>query len=253
MFYVAGENMSIFEDKYIQNKLKEFDLKAEYNENTRNYDIISTYPDYKGREYVVLSCEEDGFFIDNHIDFNDESEPFYTYVVNLQGLKADEKYKDNAVTFDGFNTVIDLKSENEDIKRKMVIKQSYTGDTVNFEVYGVETYGTVDFENLPDWDMDDYARSANGELGEYDLYNAYDNKDAMYCVFALDMGEDKHNFRNVANYIDTFNNDINEISDMQFFIDMYDKYEVKEVITEEEFVAVMNEINKIEQEEGLER
>ena len=38
--------MSIFEDKYIQDKLKEFDLKAEYNEDTRNYDIISTYPDY---------------------------------------------------------------------------------------------------------------------------------------------------------------------------------------------------------------
>lgn len=40
---------------------------------------------------------------------------------------------------------------------------------------------------------------------------------------------------------------------MQHFIDMYDKYEVKDVITEEEFVAVMNELNKVEQEEGLER
>jgi len=246
--------MSIFEDKYIQDKLKEFDLKAKYNEDTRNYDIISTYPDYKGREYVVLSCEEDGFFIDNHIDFSGDCEPFYTYVVNLQGLKADEKYKDNTVAFDGFNTVIDLPTENEDIKRKMVIEQSYTGDTVNFEVYGVETYGTVDFETLPiDWDMDDYARSANGELGEYDLYNKYDNKDAMYCVYSLDMGEDKHNFRNVANYIDKFNNDINEISDIQHFIDMYDNYEVKEVITEEEFVAVMNELNKVEQEESFVR
>ena len=38
--------MSIFEDKYIQDKLKEFDLKAKYNEDTRNYDIISTYPDF---------------------------------------------------------------------------------------------------------------------------------------------------------------------------------------------------------------
>ena len=40
---------------------------------------------------------------------------------------------------------------------------------------------------------------------------------------------------------------------MQFFIDMYDKYEVKEVITEEEFVAVMHELNKVEQNNGLER
>ena len=235
--------MSIFEDKYIQDKLKEFDLKAEYNEDTRNYDIISTYPDYKGREYTILSCQEDGFYFDDYIDFNDDSEPFYTYVVNLQGLKADEKYKDNTVIFDGFNTVIDLKSDNEEIKRKMVIEQNYTGDTVNFEVYGVETYGNMDFE----------ARSANGELGEYDLYNKYDNKDAMYCVYSLDMGEDKHKFRNVTNYIDKFNNDINEISDIQHFIDMYNNYEVKEVITEEEFVAVMNELNKVEQEEELER
>lgn len=246
--------MSIFEDKYIQDKLKEFDLKAEYNKDARNYDIISTYPDYKGEEYTVLSCQEDGFFIDNHIDFNDESEPFYTYVVNLQSLKADEKYKDNTVTFDGFNTVIELPTENECIKRKMVIEQSYTGDLVNFDIYGVETYGNMDFETLPiDWDMDDYARSANGKLGEYDLYNKYDNKDAMYCVYTLDMGEDKHKFRNVTNYIDNFNNDINEISDMQHFIDMYDKYEVKDVITEEEFVAVMNELNKVEQNNGLER
>ena len=246
--------MTIFEDKHIQDKLKEFDLKAEYNEKSRNYDIISTYPDYKGEEYTVLSCEEDGFYFDDYIDFSDNSEPFYTYVVNLQGLKADEKYKDNTVAFDGFNTVIDLKSDNENIKRKMVIKQSYTGDTVNFEVYGVETYGDMGFETLPvEWDMDDYARSANGELGEYDLYNNYSNKDAMYCVYSLDMGEDKHKFRNVANYIDTFNNDINEISDMQFFIDMYEKYEVKEVITEEEFVAVMHELNKVEQNNGLER
>lgn len=245
--------MSIFEDKHIQDKLKEFDLKAEYNEKSRNYDIISTYPDYKGHEYTVLSCQEDGFYFDDYIDFNDDSEPFYTYVVNLQSLKADEKYEDNTIAFDGFNTVIDLKSENEDIKRQMVIKQSYTGDTVNFEVYGVETYGNMDFENLPEWEMDDYARSSNGELGEYDLYNDYSNKDAMYCVYCLDMGEDKYKFRNITNYIDTFNNDINEISDMQHFIDMYDKYEVKEVITEEEFVAVMNELNKVEQEESLER
>ena len=42
--------MTIFEDKYIQDKLKEFDLKAEYNEETRDYDIISIYPDYKGEE-----------------------------------------------------------------------------------------------------------------------------------------------------------------------------------------------------------
>lgn len=245
--------MSVFEDKYIQDKLKEFDLKAEYNEDTRKYDIVSTYPDYKGREYVVLSCEEDGFFIDNNIDFSGDCEPFYTYVVNLQGLKADEKYKDNTVEFDGFNTVIDLKSENEDIKRNMVIEQSYTGDTVNFEVYGVETYGNMDFKHLPEWEMDDYARSSNGELGEYDLYNDYASKDAMYCVYCLDMGDNKHEYRNVTNYIDTFNNDINEISDMQHFIDMYKKYDVKEVITEEEFVAVMNELNKVEQEESLER
>ena len=245
--------MSIFEDKYIQDKLKEFDLKAEYNEDTRNYDIISTYYDYKGAEYTVLSCEVDGFFIDNHIDFNDESEPFYTYVVNLQSLKADEKYKDNTVVFDGFNTVIDLPTENEDIKRKMVIEQSYTGGTVNFEVYGVETYGNMDFKHLPEWEMDDYARSSNGELGEYDLYNKYDNKDAMYCVFALDMGEDKHKFRNVTNYIDAFTRDMDNLSDMDQLIDSYDTCDIKNVITEEEFVAVMNEINKIEQEEELER
>lgn len=141
----------------IQDKLKEFDLKAEYNEKSRNYDIISTYPDYKSQEYTVLSCQEDGFYFDDYIYFSDDSEPFYTYVVNLQSLKADEKYKDTTIAFDGFNTVIDLKSDNEDIKRQMVI------------------------------------------------------------------------------------------------IDMYNNYEVKEVITEEEFVAVMNEINKIEKEEGLER
>ena len=38
--------MTIFEDKYIQDKLKEFDLKVEYNEETRKYDIVSTYPDF---------------------------------------------------------------------------------------------------------------------------------------------------------------------------------------------------------------
>lgn len=138
------------------------------------------------------------------------------------------EYEDNTGTGKLVSTCPNLTSDNEDIKRKMVIEQSYTGDTVNFEVYGVETYGNMDFENLPvDWDMDDYARSANGELGEYDLYNDYASKDAMYCVYCLDMGEDKHKFRNVTNYIDQFNNDINEISDMQHFIDMYDKYEVK--------------------------
>lgn len=245
--------MTIFEDKYIQDKLKEFDLKAEYNKDTRNYDIISTYPDYKGEEYTVLSCQEDGFFIDNHIDFNDESEPFYTYVVNLQSLKADEKYKDNTVTFDGFNTVIDLKSDNENIKRKMVIDQSYTGDTVNFEVYGVETYGTVDFETLPiDWDMGGYVLTLDGELGEYDLYSDYTDRNSMYSVYALDMGEDKHEYRNVTNYIDAFTRDMDKLSDMDQLIDSYDTCDIKEVITEEEFVAVMNELNKVEQEEELE-
>jgi hypothetical protein len=246
--------MSIFEDKYIQDKLKEFDLKSVYNKDSRKYDIISTYPDYKGEEYKVLSCEEDGFFIDNHIDFNDESEPFYTYVVNLQGLKADEKYKDNTVTFDGFNTVIDLKSDNENIKRKMIIEQSYTGDNVNFEVYGVETYGYVDFEKLPvDWDMGSYVLTLDGELGKYDLYSDYENRNSMYSVYALDMGENKHEYRNVTSYIDAFTRDMNSLSDMDQLIDKFETCEFEEVITEEEFVAVMNELNKVEQEEGMER
>lgn len=246
--------MTIFEDKYIQDKLKEFDLKSVYNKDSRNYDIISTYPDYKGEEYKVLSCQEDGFFIDNYIDFNDESEPFYTYVVNLQSLKADEKYKDNTVTFDGFNTVIDLKSDNENIKRKMVIEQSYTGDTVNFEVYGVETYGNMDFETLPiEWDMEDYARSANGELGEYDLYSDYTDRHSMYSVYVLDMGDDKHEYRNVTSYIDAFTRDMDNLSDIDQLIDSYDTCDIKDVITEDEFVAVMNELNKVEQEEDLAR
>lgn len=246
--------MTIFEDKFIQDKLKEFDLKSVYNEETRNYDIISTYPDYKGEEYTVLSCQEDGFFIDNHIDFNDESEPFYTYVVNLQSLKADEKYKDNTVVFDGFNTVIDLKSDNEDIKRKMIIEQSYTGDTVNFDVYGVETYGNVDFETLPvDWDMGSYVLTLNGELGEYDLYSDYTDRHSMYSVYVLDMGEDKHEYKNVTTYIDAFTRDMDNLSDIDQLIDSYDTCDIKDVITEEEFVAVMNELNKVEQEEELAR
>lgn len=56
-----------------------------------------------------------------------------------------------------------------------------------------------------------YGQSYNFETGIIKLVE-YDNKDAMYCVYSLDMGEDKHNFRTVANYIDKFNNDINEMN-----------------------------------------
>ena len=73
-------------------------IKAIYNKDNDNYDIISTRLDYKGCEYKIFSCDKNGIVetnaYDMDLDLMSDYSSFYGYVQNFQALKADEKYKD---------------------------------------------------------------------------------------------------------------------------------------------------------------
>lgn len=75
------------------NDFNENNIKAVYNEENDNYDIISTRPNYKGEEYKILSCDKNGIVETNAYDMDLDLMSDYSNFYGLQTIKSDSKYK----------------------------------------------------------------------------------------------------------------------------------------------------------------
>lgn len=197
-------------------------IKAVYNKDNDNYDIISTRPDYKGCEYKILSCNKNGIVetnaYDMDLDLMSDYPSFYGYVQNLQALKADEKYKDFDINcYGGYCDMFEIDLNNKDFNRKLIIEYTWNGmeDVQNKFVLEYSNDKEISsFNGIGSCYVNDLlVGRENGKLGEYMQFKDHDHiTNTDYDIYYL---KDMTGFRNVVTYIDDLVDDMDKISELK--------------------------------------
>ena len=226
------------------NDFKENNIKAVYNEENDNYDIISTRPNYKGEEYKILSCDKNGIVetnaYDMDLDLMSDYSTFYGYVQNLQALKADEKYKDFEMNcYGGYCDKMEIDLNNKDFNRKLVIEYTWNGieDVQNKFVLEYPNDKEINsFNGIGSLYEKELLGRENGKLGEYVQFKNHDHTTKTdYDVYFL---KDKTNYQNVTTYIDDLIDDMDNISELK---------------NKQEFINAVNSVTNKEHDQGLEQ
>lgn len=225
------------------NDFKENNIKAIYNEENDNYDIISTRPNYKGEEYKILSCDKNGIVetsaYDMDLDLMSDYPNFYGHVQNLQALKSNEKYKDLEMNlFGGYCDKMEIDLNNQDFNRKLVIEYTWNGieDVQNKFVLEYPNDKEINsFNGIGSLYEKELLGRENGKLGEYMQFKDHDHTTKTdYDVYFL---KDKTDYQNVTTYIDDLIDDMDNISELK---------------NKQDFINAVNSINNKEQDQGLE-
>lgn len=228
------------------NDFKENNIKAVYNEENDNYDIISTRPNYKGEEYKILSCDKNGIVetnaYDMDLDLMSDYSNFYGYVQNLQALKAVELYKDFEMNcYGGYCDKMEIDLNNKDFNRKLVIENdAWNGmeDVQNKFVLEYPNDKEINsFNGIGSCYVNDLlVGRENGKLGEYMQFKDHDHTTKTdYDVYFL---KDKTNYQNVTKYIDDLVEDMDKISELK---------------NKQDFINAVNSVNNKEKDNRLVR
>lgn len=227
------------------NDFKENNIKAVYNEENDNYDIISTRPNYKGEEYKILSCDKNGIVetnaYDMDLDLMSDYPNFYGHVQNLQALRSNEKYKDFDINlFGGYCDKMEIDLNNKDFNRKLVIENdAWNGmeDVQNKFVLEYPNDKEINsFNGIGSCYVNDLlVGRENGKLGEYIQFKDHDHiAKTDYDVYFL---KDKTNYQNVTTYIDDLVEDMDKISELK---------------NKQDFINAVNSVNNKENDNRLE-
>lgn len=227
------------------NEFTESNIKAVYNEENDNYDIISTCPDYKGEEYKIISCDKNGIVetntYDMDLDLMSDYPNFYGHVQNLQALKSNEKYKDFELNlYGGYCDKMEIDLNNKDFNRKLVIEYTWNGmeDVQNKYVLEYPSDEEISsFNGIASmYGNKLFDGSKSGKLGEYSQFKNHDHTTKTdYDVYFL---KDKTDYQNVTTYIDDLIEDMDNISELK---------------NKQEFINAVNLVSNKEQDKGLER
>lgn len=227
------------------NDFKENNIKAVYNEENDNYDIISTRPNYKGEEYKILSCDKNGIVetntYDMDLDLKNDYSNFYGYVQNLQVLRSNEKYKNFDINcYGGYCDKMEIDLNNKDFNRKLVIENdAWNGmeDVQNKFVLEYPNDKEINsFHGIGSLYAKELLGRENGKLGEYMQFKDHDHTTKTdYDVYFL---KDKTNYQNVTKYIDDLVDDMDKISELK---------------NKQDFVNAVNSVNNKEKDNGLVR
>jgi hypothetical protein len=226
------------------NDFKENNIKAVYNEENDNYDIISTRPNYKGEEYKILSCDKNGIVetntYDMDLDLMSDYSNFYGYVQNLQALKAVELYKDFDINcYDGYCDKMEIDLNNKDFNRKLVIENDVWNGMEDVQNKFVLEYPSDKEINLFNGIGSLYEKELlgreNGKLGEYMQFKDHDHiTKTDYDVYFL---KDKTDYQNVTKYIDDLVEDMDKISELK---------------NKQDFINAVSSVTNKEQDKGME-
>ena len=228
------------------NDFKENNIKAVYNEENDNYDIISTRPNYKGEEYKILSCDKNGIVetntYDMDLDLMSDYPTFYGYVQNLQALRSNEKYKDFDINcYGGYCDKMEIDLNNKDFNRKLVIENdAWNGmeDVQNKFVLEYPNDKEINsFNGIGSCYVNDLlVGRENGKLGEYMQFKDHDHiTKTDYDVYFL---KDKTNYQNVTKYIDDLVEDMDKLSELK---------------NKQDFINAVSSVNNKEKDNGLVR
>lgn len=226
------------------NDFKENNIKAVYNEENDNYDIISTRPNYKGEEYKILSCDKNGIVetnaYDMDLDLMSDYSNFYGYVQNLQALRSNEKYKDFDINcYGGYCDKMEIDLNNKDFNRKLVIENdAWNGmeDVQNKFVLEYPSDKEINsFHGIGSLYEKELLGRENGKLGEYMQFKDHDHiTNTDYDVYYL---KDMTGFRNVVTYIDDLVDDMDKISALK---------------NKQDFINAVSSVTNKEQDNGME-
>lgn len=227
------------------NDFKENNIKAVYNEENDNYDIISTRPNYKGEEYKILSCDKNGIVetnaYDMDLDLMSDYSNFYGYVQNLQPLRSNEKYKDFELNlYGGYCDKMEIDLNNKDFNRKLVIENdAWNGmeDVQNKFVLEYPSDKEINsFHGIGSLYEKELLGRENGKLGEYMQFKDHDHiTKTNYDVYFL---KDKTDYQNVTKYIDDLVEDMDKISELK---------------NKQDFINAVSSVNNKEKDNGLVR
>ena len=228
------------------NDFKENNIKAVYNEENDNYDIISTRPNYKGEEYKILSCDKNGIVetnaYDMDLDLMSDYSNFYGYVQNLQALRSNEKYKNFDINcYGGYCDKMEIDLNNKDFNRKLVIENdAWNGmeDVQNKFVLEYPNDKEINsFNGIGSCYVNDLlVGRENGKLGEYMQFKDHDHiTKTDYDVYFL---KDKTDYQNVTKYIDDLVEDMDKISELK---------------NKQDFINAVNSVTNKEHDQGLEQ
>lgn len=226
------------------NDFKENNIKAVYNEENDNYDIISTCPDYKGEEYKIISCDKNGIVetntYDMDLDLMSDYPNFYGYVQNLQALRSNEKYKDFDINcYGGYCDMMEIDLNNKDFNRKLVIENDAWNGMEDVQNKFVLEYPSdkeiSPFNGIGSCYVNDLlVGRENGKLGEYMQFKDHDHiTKTDYDVYFL---KDKTDYQNVTKYIDDLVEDMDKISELK---------------NKQDFINAVSSVNNKEQDQGL--
>lgn len=226
------------------NDFKENNIKAVYNEENDNYDIISTRPNYKGEEYKILSCDKNGIVetsvYDMDLDLMSDYSNFYGYVQNLQALRSNDKYKDLEMNlYGGYCDKMEIDLNNKDFNRKLVIEYTWNGieDVQNKFVIEYPNDKEINsFNGIGSLYEKELLGRENGKLGEYMQFKDHDHiTKTDYDVYFL---KDKTDYQNVTKYIDDLVDDMDKISELK---------------NKQDFINAVNSVTNKEYDQGLEQ
>lgn len=226
------------------NDFKENNIKAVYNKENDNYDIISIQVDYKGEEYKILSCDKNGIVetsaYDMDLDLMSDYPNFYGHVQNLQALKSNEKYKDLEMNlFGGYCDEMEIDLNNQDFNRKLVIEYTWNGmeDVQNKFVLEYPNDKEINsFNGIGSLYEKELLGRENGKLGEYVQFKNHDHTTKTdYDVYFL---KDKTDYQNVTTYIDDLIDDMDNISELK---------------NKQDFINAVNSVTNKEHDQGLEQ
>lgn len=227
------------------NEFTESNIKAVYNEENDNYDIISTCPDYKGEEYKIISCDKNGIVetnaYDMDLDLMSDYPNFYGHVQNIQALRLNEKYKDFEMNlYGGYCDKMEIDLNNKDFNRKLVIEYTWNGmeDVQNKYVLEYPSDEEISsFNGIASmYGNKLFDGSKTGKLGEYSQFKNHDHTTKTdYDVYFL---KDKTDYQNVTTYIDDLIDDMDNISELK---------------NKQEFINAVNSVTNKENDKVLER
>ena len=226
------------------NEFEESNIKAVYNEENDNYDIISTKHDYNGEEYKILSCDKNGIVetnaYDMDLDLTSDYPNFYGHVQNLQALRSNDKYKDLEMNlYGGYCDKMEIDLNNKDFNRKLVIEYTWNGieDVQNKFVLEYPNDKEINsFNGIGSLYEKELLGRENGKLGEYMQFKDHDHiTKTDYDVYFL---KDKTDYQNVTKYIDDLVDDMDKISELK---------------NKQDFINAVNSVTNKEHDQGLEQ
>ena len=241
-------DLKVLDTNYFDSNYKLLSIKEYDKFKTELFEFDYYTPSAINKDFININDYKSGLVLPHKsvLEKLEENEDDLNCLVKFMDYidsSDDEKYKDFNVSYRGDITEIDF--NNDDFNRKLILHDGWDGwDNVEYKLV-LEQYGDADIDVNNKcigeiYSNELYQNSKEGKLGTYYVLENHSDEQNLYNLYYL---SDQRSYVNISRYIDDLIDDMDNISDMK---DVVAKHK------ENEFVEILNNLNKVEQEDGLE-